>query len=106
MKRMTSAKTRSLAIFVVTAFILTVIFFTIPINIFDGQIDYVEPQREYTIDAQLSLSYFIGLGYEEADMEFVKSFRLTTKGWLMAIIFIFGLPALLAYRIYMKANKS
>lgn len=103
---MTSTKSRALAIFVITALILLVIFFVFPINIFDGQIDFVEPQREYTINTPLSLSYFVGLGYEEADMEFVESFRLTTKGWIMAIIFIFGLPALLAYRIYLKMSKT
>ena len=103
---MTSTKTRSLAIFVVSTIVLLVIFFIFPINIFDGQIDYVEPQREYTVNAQLSLSYFIGLGYEEADMEFVESFRLTVKGWLMAVIFIFGLPGLLAYRISLKTRKK
>ena len=103
---MTSAKSRALAIFVITAFILTVIFFTVPINLFDGQIDYVEPQREYTINTPLSLSYFIGLGYDEADMQYVESIRLTAKGWIMAIIFIFGLPALLAYRIFLKIKKS
>ncbi len=103
---MTSSKTRALAIFVISAFILLVIFFTLPINLFDGQIDYVEPHREYTINTSLSLSYFIGLGYDDADMEFVETIRLTMKGWLMAIIFIFGLPALLAYRIYLKMKKS
>ena len=103
---MTSTKKRSLAIFIVCAFILSVIFFVFPINIFDGQIDYLEPQREYTINTQLSLSYFIGLGYDEADMEFVEAFRLTMKGWLTAIIFIFGLPGLLAYRISMKKKKQ
>lgn len=103
---MTSTKTRSLAIFVITAVVLCIIFFTLPINLFDGQIDYVEPHREYTVDTPLSLSYFIGLGYDEADMEYVKAFRLTGRGWLMATIFIVGFPALLAYRIYLKAKKS
>lgn len=103
---MTSMKTRALAIFVISALILTVIFFTFPINLFDGQIDYVEPHREYTVNTPLSLSYFIGLGYDEVDMQYVESFRLTWKGWMIAIIFIFGLPALLAYRIFLKTKKA
>jgi uncharacterized membrane protein YiaA len=103
---MTSHKSRALAIFAVTTLVLAIIFFTVPINIFDGQIDYKEGNREYTVDAPLSLAYFIGLGYEDADMQFVQDFRLTTKGWVMAVIFIFGFPALLAYRIYLKAVKS
>ena len=75
-------------------------------NLFDGQIHYVEPQREYTVDTPMSLSYFIGLGYEEADMQYVESFHLTAKGWIMAVLFIFGFPALFAYRMYMRAKKS
>jgi hypothetical protein len=103
---MTSTKTRALAIFAITAFILATIFFTLPINLFDGQIDYKTPTQEYTLDAPLSLSYFIGLGYEDSQMEFVQDFRLTGKGIAMAIIFILGFPALLAYRIYLKSVKS
>lgn len=103
---MTSTKTRALAIFAITAFILAIIFFTLPINLFDGQIDYKTPTQEYTLDAPLSLSYFIGIGFDPSHMEFVEDFRLTGKGILMAFIFILGLPALLAYRIYLKSIKS
>ncbi len=103
---MTSRKTRVLVFFAISAFILSVIFLTLPINLFDGQIDFVEPQREYTINTPLSLSYFVGLGYEEADMQYVESFRLTTKGWITAFLFIFGFPGLIAYRVYLKAVKS
>lgn len=103
---MTSTKTRALAIFIVSALILAVFFFTVPINLFDGKIHYIEPQREYTLDAPLSLSYFIGLGYEETEMQYVDSFWLTIKGWIMACLFIFGFPALLAYRIYLREKKS
>jgi hypothetical protein len=38
-------------------------------------------------------------------MEFVESFALTPKGWFMLVAFIFGFPALLAYRIYLKDRK-
>ncbi len=103
---MASSKTRALAIFVVSAVILALVFFILPINIFDGQIDYKTPTQEYTLDVQLSLSYFIGLGYDEVDMQNVADFRLTTKGLVMAFIFILGFPALLAYRIYMKSKRS
>ncbi len=103
---MTAHKSRALAIFTITAVVLAILFFTLPINIFDGEIDYKEGIREYTVDAPLSLSYFIGLGFEEGDMQFVQDFRLTTKGWVMAVLFIFGFPALLAYRIYLKAVKG
>lgn len=103
---MTAEKSRALAIFAITAFVLAILLFTLPINIFDGQIDYKEGSRAFTVDAPLSLSYFLGLGYEDADMQFVQDFHLTTKGFIMAIIFIFGFPALFAYRIYLKSTKS
>lgn len=103
---MTSMKTRALAIFAVTALVLALVFFLCPINIFDGEMHIVNPPQDYVIEAPMSLSNFIGLGYDEADMEFVESFNLTTKGLVMAIIFIFGFPALLAYRIYLRSIKS
>jgi len=103
---MTSMKTRALAIFVISAFVLAVVFFSLPINIFDGQIHVVDPPQDYVVNTPLSLSYFIGLGYEEGHMANVESFNLTTKGWVMAFVFIFGFPALLAYRIYLKTVKA
>jgi hypothetical protein len=102
---MTSTKTRALAIFLITSFVLAVVFFVFPIRIFDGEIHVVNQLQDYTVDAQMSLSYFVGIGLDEADMQDVESFRLTAKGWAMAAVFIFGLPALLAYRIYLKYSK-
>ncbi|MFK7783975.1 MAG: hypothetical protein AB8B56_02605 [Crocinitomicaceae bacterium] len=99
---MTSTKTRALAIFVITAVVLAIVFFVFPIRIFDGEIHVVNQLQDYTIDTQMSLSYFIGIGLDEADMKGVESFRLTGKGWAMVAIFILGIPALLAYRIYLK----
>ncbi|NVK65357.1 MAG: hypothetical protein HWE22_12270 [Flavobacteriales bacterium] len=102
---MTSTKTKALAIFVVTSIVLGIIFFVAPIQLFDSQIHYVEPHRDYIVDAPLSLANYIGLYTDEASMEFVESYWLTPKGWFMVIAFIFGLPALLAYRIYLKSKK-
>ena len=96
---------KPLTIFVATVVVLLLVFFLLPINIFDGEIIYLEEHREFVVKAPLSLSYFIGLGYDEADMVNIKSYYLTTKGIVMAFIFIFGFPALLAYRIYLKQNK-
>jgi len=102
---MTSTKTRALAIFVITAFVLAIIFFVFPIRIFDGEMHVVNQLQDYTIDTPMSLSYFVGIGLDEADMKDVESFRLTAKGWAMAAVFIIGIPALLAYRIYLKYSK-
>ena len=85
--------------------LLAMIFFLLPINLFDGEIVYMEEHREYIVQAPLSLSYFVGIGFEKADMINVKTYYLTAKGIFMAFIFILGLPAILAYRMYLKANK-
>lgn len=93
---------KSIILFFSTSLVLALIFFTLPINLFDGVIEIEEPLRSYSIERPLSLSYFIGLGYDEADMVHVKDFYLTTKGYIIAFVFVLGLPALLSYRVYLK----
>ena len=56
--------------------------------------------------APLSLSYFIGLGYNSQDMNGIQDFYLLPKGYLLAICIIFGLPAILSYRIYLAQKKK
>ena len=89
-------------IFSALAIILAILFFTLPINLFDGVIVFKSGLQEINIERPLSLSYFIGLGFEEGDMVGVENFYLTLKGKVMALIFILGLPALLAYRFHLK----
>lgn len=96
---------RSIVIFLATVIILCLLFFLFPINLFDGRIVYQEGLKEIVLDKPLSLSYFIGLGYDEIDMKGVKSFYLTTKGIFMAVIFILGFPALLTFRIHLRNSK-
>ena len=97
---------KPLIIFLSTSLLLSVIFFMFPINLFDGEIVYKSELTEYTVSTRLSLSYFIGIGYDEADMVNVATFYLTWQGIAMAILFILGFPALLAYRIYLKRTKQ
>lgn len=92
-------------IFMATSLLLLALFFLFPINLFDGEIVRVEEHREYIVQAPLSLSYFIGIGYDAQDMTDVKSFYLTTKGAVMAVIFTLGIPAVLAYRIHLRNKK-
>ena len=97
---------KPIIIFLITLISLTFLFFVFPINIFDGKIVYESSSKELIINAPLSLSYFIGLGYEDSDMVSVKDFYLTLKGAIMALILIFGFPILLAFRVYFKNNKN
>lgn len=86
--------------------LLALVFFLLPINLFDGQIIVQRGLQEITIDRPLSLSYFIGIGYDNGDLDGVVDFYLTTKGKIMAFIFLFGFPALFSYRIYLRLTKS
>lgn len=97
---------KPLVLFSVLAFILACVFFLFPINVFDGIIVYEDHQSDFLLETPLSLSYFIGLGYDAEDMVGVKDFYLTTKGIAMAFIFILGFPGLLAYRMYLKSTKK
>lgn len=96
---------KPIIVFGLTSLILAILFFTLPINLFDGIIVKQDGLQEVQFEAPLSLSYFIGLGYSEADLEGVKTFYLLPKGYLVAGILLFGIPGLLAYRIYLKATK-
>lgn len=93
---------KPIVIFLSTSLLLAIVFFTLPINVFDGVIEIEEPMRSYSLERPISLSYFVGLGYDPEDMVYVKDFYLTGKGITIAVIFILGLPALLSYRIYLK----
>lgn len=97
---------KPILLFVSTSLLLLLIFLLFPINLFDGVIEYEEPLRSYSVEAPLSLSYFIGIGYEEADMQYVRDFYLTAKGWMLAFIVIVGLPGLLAFRLSLSRNKK
>jgi hypothetical protein len=77
-----------------------------PINLFQGEIVYMNGLVEVVEPAPLSLSYFLGLGYNEGELDFIKDFYLIPSGILTAVIFIFGIPALIAYRIYLKQHAA
>jgi hypothetical protein len=57
-------------------------------------------------DHNLSLSYFVGMGLNPGDLEGIKSFKLTPWGWALAFCYIFLLPGIIAYRIYMKQKSK
>ena len=97
---------RPIVLFLTLSFVLALIFFLFPINIFDGVIVYNDASSNFILETPLSLSYFIGLGYDDTDMLGVKDFYLTTKGIVMAFVFILGFPGLLAYRMHLKSKQN
>ena len=99
---------KPLVLFAVLAFVLACVFFFFPINVFDGALVVEDEFGEYLDERPISLSYFMGLGYDTQDMidRNVKDFYLTTKGIVMAFVFILGFPGLLAYRMHLKSTKK
>jgi hypothetical protein len=75
-------------------------------NLFEGEIVYAHNGKKYTLEAPLSLAYFLGLGFQEAEMEGVVDFYLTRRGYMLAVSLLLGFPTLLAYRSFLaKKNK-
>lgn len=81
------------------------ILFLIPINLFDGEITYNMNGAVWTTKAKLSLSYFIGIGASEQQLQDVESFRLTGMGYFFAFLLLVALPTLIGYRVWI-ANQA
>jgi hypothetical protein len=75
-------------------------------NLFEGEIVYEQNGKKYILEAPLSLAYFIGLGYQEEEMQNVVDFYLTRRGYMLAASLLLGFPTLLAYRSFLaKKNR-
>ena len=59
-----------------------------------------------TISAPLSLSYFIGIGFEKSEMNAIEDLYLTGEGYAMVFCFLFGFPFLIALRIYLHSKNK
>ena len=80
---------------------IAAILFTLPINLFPGEIVWENGMQQVTIkDQNLSLSYFIGMGLNPGDLDHVKSFRLNNWGWALAFCYMVGLPGIIALRLH------
>jgi len=86
-------------VFFLSMLVVAAILFLVPINLFDGEITYHDAQGNYTNEAKLSLSYFIGIGASEADLRDVVNFKLHFEGYLLAGLFLVAFPLLIAYRV-------
>jgi hypothetical protein len=94
-------------VFIGLSLIISVILFSLPINLFPGEIVMERGLSTITLkDHNLSLSYFVSMGLNPGDLEGVKSFKLTPWGWALAFCYIFLLPGIIAYRIHMKQKAK
>lgn len=97
---------KPIIIFFLGVILIATPLFLFPINLFNGAIVFENGPQKIVQDAPLSLSYFIGLGYEEQDMVGVSDFYLKQEGFILAFCLIIGFPALLAYRLKIKFNED
>ncbi len=94
-----------LKVFLLVFLIISIPLFLFPINLFPGSI--VIGKLGVEKEVPLSLSYFIGIGYNPQDLEDlgITDFYLTWKGKMIAFLFLFGLPGILAFRAYLVQKK-
>lgn len=99
-------KKKFLLLFAALVLVLTAVFFLIRIQIFDGEVVLLKGSEEISLPIKLSLSHFIGIGFDEGDLDGVKDFYLVRTGYFNAFLILFALPGLVCYRLYLaKKNK-
>lgn len=97
---------KSLIIFVIGSVVVTLVLCLLPIRVFDGEAIWISAGNEIVLSQQISLSYFFDIGIDKEYFAMVEGFRLTGKGWMLAFIFIIGIPALISYRFYLKGSQK
>lgn len=94
-------------VFLISFLIIGLVLVLVSPNLFEGEIIYERLGKRYTLKAPLSLAYFLGLGYDQQDMEGVVDFYLTKRGYMMAFSLLLGFPILFAYRSLLeKRNRK
>jgi hypothetical protein len=105
MEKVKSYLRRPMFVFVTLFLLIAIPLFTLPLNLFPGEIVFKSGLMTVPEQAPLSLAYFIGLGYDEADMVHIESFRLLPTSYFLAFFFLFGFPSLAAYRVHLANLK-
>jgi hypothetical protein len=93
---------KPIVIFCISFMLIALPLFLFPINLFKGEIVYQYALVEQKVAAPLSLSYFIGLGYDQKDMIGVRDFYLVKDGIILALIVLIGIPGIIVYRFHLK----
>ena len=104
---MNAAAKKAVIVFGISSAIVAIALCVLPVEFFNGEVTWTVNDTTITKEQSLSLSYFFGMGLENSDVQFADSYRLTGQGWMLAFIFIFGIPGLIAYRMYItKSTKE
>jgi len=105
-KRMKYIFEKPIRVFIVLVLLIGLPLFLFPINFFSGEVIFQRGLVEIVEQRPLSLSYFVGMGYDPKDLIEVKDFYLLKEGYILAIIFIVGVPFLAAYRVYLSQQQK
>jgi hypothetical protein len=75
------------------------------VELYEFHFYYKTSLQELDFTKNMSLSYFFNYGYDMQALSQYESIVLTTKGWFMLILMLFGTPLLVTFRISLK-NES
>lgn len=95
-----------IAVFLLLCLGVSLPLFLFPINLFPGEIVLNTGVGQSTVSAPLSLSYFVGIGYAQEDLQGIKDFYLLPEGIALACILTVGIPAILAFRIHLRRSRK
>lgn len=91
-------KTLALCLLGFVVFLCIFVFF--PLRIFQAEATSISGQ--YTSHAEISMGDWLGI--TDAGKKYI--FRLTKKGYVLAIIILLGMPALLGYSYWVKQTNK
>jgi hypothetical protein len=97
---------QAIFLFAVLAIGITTPLLLFPINIFPGVIEINNGLQQLSYDVPLSLSYFIGRGFNEGDLDNVSVFYLKPASYFLVFIFTLAMPAMIAFRYYLYHEKK
>lgn len=93
---------KPLFVFILLSVAIAAPLLLLPINVFQGEIVYHSGISTLVEPRPLSLYFVSGLEYYGEELKGVQNYYLTARGWMLAFIFIIGIPAMVAYRVYLK----
>lgn len=92
-------------IFLLGFTIITLVFYFVPLALFDGEVIFNNEVTEWKVPTKLTLKQITGIGITEEELKDVKTYYLVSQGYLLLFLMLLGFPALLAYRFHIL-NKT
>lgn len=97
---------KSIIIFFSLMILIALPLFLLPLNLFDGEIIHKNGISTIIESRPMSLHFVSGLEYGNSKPNGIVDYYLTPKGYLLSLLFLVGLPLLLAYRIYLGGRNK